>query len=919
MNEQNHPFFEALRSRLRMWQTGLLLCSVLQVLGCALVSVTIFALLDFFMAFSQGTLLVLDLIALAGLLILLLTGCVRILRLSSRDMALRADQLLRQRRQPALSAFELARAPSDSGADWQEFLIHRGIEEARSQLDQLPVRDCLPFERFRAQFRVLLLQMAITAVVLGVTAHASRIILSRIVFPLRDIPPYSPLTFKVTPPQPKVLYGGTIELTAELSGGRVKSPVYLLTRKGGHVDRAACFQETPFRFAQRLEKVVDPLEFCFAAGKARSKWQRVELLMQPHISLAKLVITPPSYSQLPRRELIVGSEEVAGFENSGAELFVTSNRPLGSGELLIVPLNETGPQRTVGSRRNGTQTLSFSWPMKEPARLEVRVRDVQGTPTADTLVLTQKIIPDMPPSVVLDEPASFALATPRSIIPISASGSDDLGLRDVGLVRTLVGFRDRLKSISPSLPVKQHHWDGKLDLGALGLEPGQVMELYLEARDFNPSMMGIGSSEIVKIEIISEPEYAALLRNKISIEDFLGRYELVADRLKAFTDALKAAQAELQKGGSESAEIERKLKEARDLNREAQSLMERLSRDFAAFDMEQKLGEVLKDLSSRLKNAGDSLSQTSAGDPGLSSKIENIFQDFGNAQGRLQKEVADADEVAKVARVMRCASSFKQVVNRQKEIVRKLKRIAAEPGRDMGGLGDNGERQAENRDEFIKLQKELAKLAKELPEDGDYAPLRKSSLEFSEMMDLNKIEGFMGEAITAAKNQDAQQAHQSATLALERLESMLSEACKGGSSFGSLCNSQLRFQVKKDLQSTLEQMLSSLFSRGRDGGAGGTGEGGAGAGDSDDGYSTGGHSPLNTPVFGPDRTFLRNQSRTGKGKESGGASSGVVQPGNREKLPGRPDRELTGESRSPELAPEKYRDALKKYFNPETK
>lgn len=917
MQNDDLQFLGALKSRLRIWQLGLAVIELLRVLGLAIVCLAAYAFLDFFLAFPQPALVGIDVAIVAVLLVILGSRLVGVLLLSARDMAGMADRLLGNRRQPVLSAFELRRFLAGAESEWGNFLIRRSLDEARGALSKLAPGACLPRRPLALRLRTFAIQALIAGVVLGVPATANRVILSRIFFPWRDIPPYSPLKFALTPDQPAVLYGRTLELGVEITGGAVREPVLLLTRKGSSRHAAACFQESSSRFTQRLEKVVDPIEFCFATGRARSPWRRVELRLQPQIELSKLVITPPAYTRLPRRELIVGNEEITGFQGSSAELLVTSNRPLDGGEMIFRAPDGLGPGPSVKGTPRGTHTLSFSWNMKETARLEVRVWDVRHTPAPEPLVLNQKILPDAPPSVTMEEPAVFALATPHSVVPVALSASDDVGLREVGLVRTVTGFRDRVRALDLAETGKDFKWGGKLEMTSLGVDPGETLEFYVEARDTNPELTGINTSDVVKIQIISEMEYAKLLRDRITIEEFQARYQLVAEKFRAFIEALQNLKEELAKTGGDSAKAAEQLKAAQDALKEAIPLFDRLAKDFPVYDMEKRLGSVLKENAERMGQAQKDLGSSKPGDPGLGDKVDQMLKEFGAAEKKIQKEAADAAEVAAVAKVMRNAARFKQLVNQQKEVVRKLKRIEAAGRADPGGMRQAGGLQERTREELTNLAKALAESAQQLPNKPAYDVLRQTAKEFSEGIDENKIPELMEEGGTAAKNQDTAKARQSAELALEALESMLS---KGGG--GGMCEGKMKFQVGEDIGSTIRQMMECLFSLGKPGGNPGGGKGSSpGDGDADDGYSTDGYSPMNTPVFGPDRTFFGNegQGNTGEGRGRTGASDAALKAAPREKTSGPDEKETTGENRPSEPAPEKYRDALKKYFQNESK
>ena len=157
--------------------------------------------------------------------------------------------------------------------------------------------------------------------------------------------------------------------------------------------------------------------------------------------------------------------------------------------------------------------------------------------------------------------------------------------------------------------------------------------------------------------------------------------------------------------------------------------------------------------------------------------------------------------------------------------------------------------------------------------------------------------------------------------ARDKLEAMLSRCCNSGNGFACMCQGQLKFRVPADMQATMAQMLAGIL-RGQ--GRGGNGmkpgsEGGGGVGGSpDDGYWMPGSTPLNIPAYGPPRTtFVRPgagvSGAAGQGRGSG-AGGAVMQTGTRESLgTAEPIRTRTT-GMSLELLPEKYRDAVKRYF-----
>jgi len=123
------------------------------------------------------------------------------------------------------------------------------------------------------------------------------------------------------------------------------------------------------------------------------------------------------------------------------------------------------------------------------------------------------------------------------------------------------------------------------------------------------------------------------------------------------------------------------------------------------------------------------------------------------------------------------------------------------------------------------------------------------------------------------------------------------------------------------LRSTLQQMLSAILQR-HCGNSTGQGPamagGGVIGGDINDGYAVGGFSSLNVPVTGPERAAYAAQAvGMSMGEQGHGKGGERAKPGSevkKETLPANESAKLRGERLQMEQVPEKYREAVKRYF-----
>jgi len=88
-------------------------------------------------------------------------------------------------------------------------------------------------------------------------------------------------------------------------------------------------------------------------------------------------------------------------------------------------------------------------------------------------------------------------------------------------------------------------------------------------------------------------------------------------------------------------------------------------------------------------------------------------------------------------------------------------------------------------------------------------------------------------------------------------------------------------------------------------------------GDANDGYWTGGNSPLNVPVFGPERgSYQSSPAGTAAGAGGRGSRPDGVPVHHTSETIGPSETSTVGKQVKPvEVMPEKYRDAIKKYFS----
>ena len=919
-------FREKLGAFLRTWRFGLFLTSLFRILTVLFIAIAIYGVIDYFLALGPGTRSWISGTLAALALFAILWEAIRIAQLGDTEIAKRADRLSANRRRPVLSALELlGGSRSSSSTKLESYLVKRSIDEANTSLSGLDRSQVFPRDLFRSQL-VRFLGFGAGIVVLAIVfSQVTSVLLSRITSPWKDIPPYSPLTFTVTPTQPEIFYGDDATISVELSGAPLSQPVRFLTRDGDEVFEMVCFQDGPNQFAQKLERVVRPTEFAFAHGKARSEWYSIDLLMEPKIALASITVTPPPYTGQPQRSFLVGEKPLAVLRGSQISLSLTSNRPLLDGELTRNPTaGTTTAGRSAQGSKTGMQTVLFEWTAEEESEIEAIIRDVRGTPNRDPFRIAQRIIPDQPPKLTLEKPSLQMMATPSIEVPMKIEASDDLGINRVEMIRTVVGYRDRGENISPPNPTKTFDFESKIPLPELGVAPGETLEVYFQAMDKNPSLLGVASSEVARIQIISDEEYAHIIRTRTTIEEFSERFRLVNRSLNELTEALTELEEAEKAGDSEEAKEKREA--ATEAAKDASELFRRLSEDFAAFELEENAIENAKESLEKLEAIEK---QLQGGSPLSPQQIAEMRESLTGAQQDSAEQQKQAEEVAAVSEVMRKSVEFSAIVRDQDTLTRRLKKFEQEArSSDLPFLEALGQDQKAMEERVEELIESLEESIAELP--SGYEQLKAGAESFLSALKQSGAQQDMDTSADAADKENGPESYQFSSLALEKLKALQNGDGQSGEGFCQLSEGDLKFPVPGELEPTLSQMLSAMcFGQGNqpgnqpgsNPGRGGSGGGGLGmGGNSEDGYSMAGYSALDIPVLGPPRMRLEDlpQSRLAGDDRNNDPGKGPTNTSVNEA-----DRVAVEEKSAPAgtpldfgNVPEKYRDAVKRYFTP---
>jgi hypothetical protein len=229
---------------------------------------------------------------------------------------------------------------------------------------------------------------------------------------------------------------------------------------------------------------------------------------RPKIAAAGLSIVPPVYTGRPARQVDGLNAEV----EQGAEVTwrLALDRPVLDARLVFgeagadaLPLH---PVTGTSNRFDGSRVVNDAGLYHLAATLP------DGTAWSPPELYSLKILRDRPPAVRILQPElpRTVLDSPGAPFIVESLAADDYGLVDAHLVATVakgageaVKFReqtirfdtDEPAAPGPGVPAGARRLLKTLDLAALGLEPGDELYFYVEARDNRQPSANITRSE----------------------------------------------------------------------------------------------------------------------------------------------------------------------------------------------------------------------------------------------------------------------------------------------------------------------------------------------------------------------------------------------------------------------------------------
>ncbi|MHC4329690.1 MAG: hypothetical protein ACYSWW_16375 [Planctomycetota bacterium] len=757
-------------------------------------------------------------------------------------------------------------------------LMKRGIDLAVNKFDRMENLDSLELPTMRAESRILKGVLATWVLLAAIFYGWFFAEIPRFLDPFGDHPRYNPTKLIVDPAGTIVDYGQDLTITVTAKGPMPKAVTLVARNSAGEVlSEAGMLDSGDGTFFQTIENIRSEMIYHAAIERGRSKYHRIELSKIPRIESVLAHYQYPDYTGISEktRALTDNESTLKGYRGTQVTMAMQSNRPLKTGTVTV-------GNRQYQCRSEGENTVKATFPLVEDGEFSVVVTDIEGNNSTDPFAGKVKLIADNKPYVSIVSPGMNSFAIPTAIVPLVIEAQDDLGIRNVSILRSHNESDDARKPLYDVNEAEGYvRVTETFDLGDLGLRPGDTIDYYATATDSLPQAPQTAASESFKLQIISEEEYARFMQSQMTAKDLRLKYDNMLAKMEELLKAQQQLHSEtsdlkqqIQENKADPnsqsikdrlAELAQKQAELGDKTRSLSAKLQQESKTPPVFDIEKDFKKALSEFAKHLDNAkghmnagADKIKEGSASPgncPGSLAQAgveqEKALKELGQQTQELRDTIRQANsEIEKMFNLMADVETFKQLYLAQKHLTRQTRSLSNVTTPDFDTrvrLKELAENEALVKDELNELKEKLREHASQI--EKEYPKVAGDAYVIAREIERRNIAELMQEGEDFLNDGNGQEAYPKVHEAYAMMHAMISFCESAGGKGSKQCEFRLKIQMMLNPGNTMNQ-LAQGFNMGGSPGMGFAGTMGRGASGTGGGQS-------NLAMFGGD-TFGEN-------------------------------------------------------------
>ena len=672
-------------------------------------------------------------------------------------------------------------------------------------------------------------------------------------------PAYTALVFEVQYAPQQIYQGQSAIIDVNIDGMALPANANLIQRFEDQPLSTPMINVAPGKFQLELNDLQSTVEFHVETDTGTSPPFVLDVIPVPQFKNVWLQYDYPAYTNWPSKRRQLDSRGISALNSTQIHVEVESSIKLAQGRMTALKKDRRKPSAeptseetiTLNTVAHAPTTATGQLKLTNQSWFEISLEGANGSTSQQPLSGNITVNADRPPRISFTTPDPHIIAVEDWQIPVKLQFSDDVGLRNVDLFRSVNGLGPYAKTIAKSLSHDhQNQTSGaaefEFDLADLGAKAGDVITYYATVSDTFPtdwpnSADHVSSTDTYVIQVISADQYKQLARQHYRMDDVLAEIDQIKQELdqlqeqrNELLDKLKQLQAKLESGESltdeEQQQLENLTEQLQDFASATNELAERMqqrSQQIGIYDFEEKYQETLKELSQQLQKQSanaqqlaqqlqpDESSSPAADAQSLRDAIKmfrtnNAPFDEENQEERENLQ-SDMEKLAGAEEMLQTVAELKNIIEQQRLIADRMKEFA-----NQTELSDQQQqrlkRLAKQQDllkgeleDVIKAMGAAAHNARQ-----DFPKASQSLLDMIDAIKASEVGADQQQATESGLNSDGKRAHASAQQAARKLEALQCD-CDGNSLGKEMAQGDRPLSIPKNgMNNSLQQLAQSM-------------------------------------------------------------------------------------------------------------
>lgn len=609
----------------------------------------------------------------------------------------------------------------------------------------------------------------------------------------------------------------------------------------------------PGAFQLELNDLQETIEFRVETDRGISDRFTIEVIAVPLFENVWLNYNYPTYTGWKPKRQLLDARGITAIKGTQVSVEVASNIDLAGGELKTSSKNSSQPKAEVAIDEQTTLVPNDDTPeivkgnltLTDQSWFEISLNAQNGSSSPEPLSGRVVVRPDRPPRIHFSKPDPHIIAVEGWQIPVQIQMSDDVGLGELVLFRSVNGLGPYPKTLAGTQSNETTgQVDYEFDLADIDAKAGDVITYYATVSDNYPSDWPgsedhVSATDTFVIQVISLEQYKEFARQHYRMDEVLDEIEQMRqelDELKEQRDEaleeLKALEDKLESGEelteAEQQQLEELKEQLQDFAKATEALAERLSEraeQAAIYDFEENYQDMLKELSDQLqqqsKNANELAEQLESdkSPAGGSQSLREAMKKFretdqpfdSDSQQKRNNLKSDMEQLAGAEQMLQSIAEMKSVIEQQRLIADRMKEFSNQP--NLTEQQQQRLKQLSKQQDLLKQDLERAmENMKQAAEDAreDFPKGSQSLLDMLEKLNQSGVLDDQQQATDSGQDGDGKQAHQAAEEAAKKLEALQCD-CNGDSMGQEMAAGDRPLSIPKDsMGNSLQQLAQSM-------------------------------------------------------------------------------------------------------------